>query len=399
MSDLKFVRTTATNKILGMTKRNRIVCGGSSSSKTYSILAILIDYALKNPKSDIYVVSQTIPHSRKGAQKDFKNIMQMTNRWIDNQWNASTFTYTFGNKSIIEFISGDSAEKIRGVRSTVLFFNEANLLDYTIYQQLIMRCKSHAYIDYNPSHESWVETEVMNQSNAEFIRLTYQDNEALDPIIVEELESYIPKANTSKYWENFVKVYVYGLPGIIEGTIYDNYEVIDTIPEEARLLGCGLDFGYTNDPSVGIAVYKWNDYYILDEVFYQTKMFNSDIASKFKLYGISKLPVIADSAEPKSIGEIQLMGLNILPATKGPDSIINGIQKVQAMKLLVTKNSVNLLKELKLYSWDKDKYGNTLNNPTGPDHGCDSMRYFLTSKFISAALGKYNIGGMKAKNH
>ena len=128
-------------------------------------------------------------------------------------------------------------------------------------------------------------------------------------------------------------------------------------------------------------------------------MFNSDIASKFKLYGISKLPVIADSAEPKSIGEIQLMGLNILPCVKGPDSIINGIQKVQAMNLLVTKNSVNLLKELKLYSWDKDKYGNTLNNPTGPDHGCDSMRYFLTSKFISAALGKYNIGGMKAKNH
>jgi phage terminase large subunit len=299
--------------------------------------------------------------------------MDWTNNFNPNNFNKSNLTYKFSNGSYIEFFSADQPDKLRGARRDILFINECNNVSFESYQQLAIRTKKFIYLDYNPTNEFWVHTELINEPTSDFIILTYKDNEALDPAIVKEIEKAKEKAKTSAYWDNWWKVYGLGQIGTLDGVIFNNWKSIDTIPIEARLIGYGLDFGYTNDPTSIVEVYKYNDLRILNEICYNKGLSNSQIAK----YINTKLPVYCDSAEPKSIDELKTYRINSLPVTKGKDSINYGIQIMQEKEYLITKHSTNLINELRKYSWDKDKKtGAKLNKPIDAyNHAIDAVRY------------------------
>jgi phage terminase large subunit len=377
---MSFQTTTAQSKIARLRKRIRIVQGGTSSSKTFSIIPLLISYAIENPMSEISIVSESIPHLKRGAIKDFQKIMILCDLYKDSQMNKSYLKYRFKNGSYIEFFSVDQPDKLRGARRDILFVNECNNIDFESYQQLSVRTKKFIYLDYNPTNEFWVHTELMNDIDTDFVVLTYKDNEALDMAIVKEIEKAKEKAKTSSYWENWWNVYGLGQLGSLEGVIFNNWQIIDNIPVEANLLGFGLDFGFSNDPSSLIAVYEWNNKIICDERIYSTGLLNTDI---IRLMNQDKrLPIWADSAEPKSIEEIRRAGFNIKSVEKGKDSIVYGISVLQDKEILVTKPSINLIKELRSYSWDKDKAGKKLNKPIDDyNHAIDALRYFAMMHF------------------
>lgn len=367
--------TTALKKIRALKNRIKIIQGGSSAGKTISILILLIDKCIKTPKLEVSVVSESIPHLRRGALRDFLKIMKETGRFIDSHYNKSLLRYEFTNGSYIEFFSADSPDKLRGGRRQILYMNEINGMSYESYLQLAIRTSGDIYLDYNPSSKFWVNNELIGKPDTDFIILTYKDNEGLPGEVIKMLESNREKAKTSTYWENWCKVYLDGETGQIEGNVYNDYEIIDTIPEEARLLGMGLDFGYASDPLALVALYKYNDTIIADEVIYQRGLLNSELASQMKQLGI-KCEIYADSAEPKSIAEIKKYGFNIKPVEKGRDSINYGIQIIQQQKLYITKRSSNLIEELQKYMWKKNKDGGYEKEPIDSyNHALDSLRY------------------------
>ena len=384
-----FIRTSATNKILALKKRTKIIQGGSSASKTYSILAVLINKAINTPGLEISVVAETIPHLRRGALKDFLKILKWTNRYYDDQFNKSLLTYQFKNGSYFEFFSADDSSKLRGARRDILYINECNNVTFESYNELAIRTKKEVYLDFNPANEFWVHTELKNEPDADFIILTYKDNEALDKSIVEQIEKNRLKAETSSYWANWWRVYGLGEIGMLEGVIFSNWKLIDTIPKEAKLIGIGLDFGYTNDPTAIIEIYNHNGQRIINELKYQTGMLNSDIAKLLPKH----VPVYADSSEPKSIDEIRRYGITIKGVTKGKDSINYGIDVMQRQDYLVTTQSTNLIKELRAYCWDTDKSGTRLNKPVDTNnHAIDALRYHeMETLGINSNYGTYAI--------
>jgi phage terminase large subunit len=370
-----FQRTKAINKLLALKKRKKVIQGGTWAGKTFCIVSLLINKASKIPNRKITIVAETIPALKGGALSDFITIMQSTGRWVQLRYNATDRAYTFYNGSIIEFKSFDTIGKAQAAgKRTDLFINEAPYIPFEIADALMMRTSGEIYIDFNPTAEFWAHSEIVNQDDSDFIVLKYTDNEALPNSILKELMMKVEKAKTSEYWKNWCKVYIDGEIGSLEGVIFSNWKQIDIIPKEAVLIGYGLDFGYTNDPTSLIEVYKWNDKRILNEVLYQTGLVNSEIA-KFILN--TSVPVFADSAEPKSIEEIKRLGIkNIKGVEKGSDSIKFGIQTMQSQEYLVTSTSRNLIRELRLYSWLKDKLGKSMNVPMDAfNHAIDAIRY------------------------
>jgi len=369
-------KTTAQLKIAALNKRIRIVQGGTSSSKTFTIIPLLIHYAIETPQAEISIVAESIPHLKRGAIRDFIKIMHWTNNFRDSQFNKTDLKYTFSNGSYIEFFSADQPDRLRGARRDVLFINECNNIAFEAYQQLAIRTKNFIYLDYNPTSEFWVHTELKNDPDAEMIILTYKDNEALSPSIVTEIEKAREKAKTSKYWENWWNVYGLGLVGSMDGVIFSNWQQIDSIPKEAKLFSYGMDFGFTNDPTTLVAVYRYDNKLIIDELIYQTGLLNSDIIRHCKGLEDKTVYITADSAEPKSIEEIKRAGIYIKAANKGKDSINHGIDILQQHDILITSKSVNLIKEFRNYTWDADKAGNKLNKPIDAyNHGIDALRY------------------------
>ena len=385
-----FQTTTAIRKLYALKKRKKVIQGGTSAGKTFGILPILIDRCIRTPMLETSVVSESIPHLRRGAMKDFLKIMIETNRFRDNQWNRSSLKYTFTNGSYIEFFSVEQPDKLRGARRNVLYVNEANNVPFEAYTQLSIRTSGDIWIDFNPTANFWAHKEVVAQQDADFITLTYLDNEALPQTIVDDIESARERAKTSEYWSNWWKVYGLGQIGSLEGVCIKEWKEIK-LPLEARLLCYGMDFGYSNDPSTLIALYKYNNAYIFDEVIYQKKLLNSDISSLFRSHDINGV-VYADSAEPKSIAELRTYGHKVVPCTKGKDSIVYGINLINQNEIFVTSRSKNLIKELQSYTWMKDREGNTINKPIDSFNHCiDAARYAITSQLKTPNKGIYNI--------
>jgi phage terminase large subunit len=384
-----FKRTTAINKMLGMTARKKVIQGGTSAGKTYGIIPILIDKCAKENRLKVTVVAETLPAVKEGALDIFKNIMIETGRWIDENWNASSLTYTFAKGSRIQFKSFDSVGKAKASgKRDILFLNEANHISFEIADALMIRSKE-TWIDFNPDNEFWVHKETLLEPNSEFLLLTYHDNEGCPVETIEDLKIKQEKAKTSTYWQNWCRVYIDGEIGSLEGVIFNNWKTIDRIPDEARLLGYGVDFGYTNDPTAIVEVYKYNNQRIVNEICYQKGLSNSQIAK----YITTKLPAYCDSAEPKSIAELVSYGVNATGVKKGADSINFGIQIMQDQDYLITSHSTNLINELRKYAYDKDKRtGVTLNKPIDfYNHLIDSWRYHEMESIGIPNKGNYNI--------
>jgi phage terminase large subunit len=383
-----FKRTTAVNKILKMKARKRVIQGGTSAGKTYAVIPILIDRCLKE-KLKVTIVAETLPSVKEGALDIFKTVMEDTGRWIDSNWNASSLTYTFGNKSRIQFKSFDTEGKAKASgKRDILFLNEANHIPFPIADALMIRSKE-TYIDFNPDNEFWVHTEVLPEPNSEFLLLTYQDNEGLPPETLEDLLIKKKKAETSDYWANWWKVYGEGQIGNLQGVVFTNWKKIDTIPKEAKLKGYGGDFGFTNDPTTVTAIYEYEGKEIWDEVIYQTGLTNPALSKLMTANGVdNSKPMIFDSASPQSIKELKDLGWRRIDgADKGKGSINFGIQTIQEKEILVTSKSKNLISELQKYIWAKDRDGKPTNEPIDAFNHCiDGIRYFYTKKTYS---GRY----------
>lgn len=369
-----FRETTATRKVSAMTSRLRVAQGGTSASKTISILLYLIARCQMDTVQTLTsVVSESFPHLKRGAMRDFLNIMQQHGYYNDSAWNKSDMTYTFETGSKLEFFSADQPSKVRGPRRDRLFINECNNIPFEAFEQLEVRTKEFIFLDFNPTNEFWLFDEILGKrDDVEHIILTYKDNEALSKEIVDSIEQ---RKGRKGWW----KVYGEGQLGEVEGKIYKDWEIIDEVPHEARLERYGLDFGWSPDPVAVVGVYYYNGGYILDEVLYQNETSNREVASMLK--NLPKALTIADNAEPKSIAEMQSYGCNVQPCAKGADSKRHGIMAVQDQRISVTRRSVNLIKEYRNYLWKVDKEGKIIPGEAedGNDHCMDALRYAINS--------------------
>jgi phage terminase large subunit len=356
----------------------------------------LIDYAVKNPKCEISVVAETIPHLRRGALRDFLKIMDMVGMYKEDQYNRSSLIYTFKNGSYIEFFSADNSSKLRGARRDVLFINECNNVSWDSYYQLAIRTRKFIYLDYNPTEEFWVDSELLNTSDkdVQLLVLTYKDNEALEPSIVKEIEKARDKAATSDYWRNWWAVYGLGQIGKVDGLVFTDWSQIESIPTGAKYIGTGMDFGFTNDPTTVIDVYSQDGKLIIDEVVYETGLTNQAIYNRLKDEPKYKQKyIIADSAEPKSIAELQAMGLSVLGADK-TGGINSTIDVLQRYHIQITQRSVNTIKEFRSYKWQTDNQNKVTNKPIDHmNHAIDALRYcagyYIRSKGATKSFGSF----------
>ena len=362
--------------------------GGTRSGKTYSILTALIELCHKNSGLVITICRKTFPALRATAMRDFFEILNKEEIYNPDLHNKSDATYQlWGN--MVEFISIDQPQKVRGRKRDVLFINEANEINLEDWRQLLLRTTGRVLIDYNPSDEfHWIYEEVIPREDAEFFRTTYKDNPFLPESVVMEIERF----KTAD--ENFWKVYGLGERGTAQSTIFTHWTEINQIPNEYKLLNIGLDFGYTNDPTAIVRVYTDGHGFAVDELCYATRLTNSDISKVLRDNEVHRSDVvICDSAEPKSIDEIHAHGFNTHGARKGKDSVKNGIQFLHSRPLLITARSVNLIRELRNYKWKEDKNGKQLNEPVDNfNHAIDAMRYAITFNQTNPNFGSYAIG-------
>jgi len=385
-------QTTSLRKIAGLKKRIKVIQGGQGAGKTISILILLINHASSQPNKEILIISSELTKMRLTVIKDFVKVMRLCGLYNDAHFVAGTL-YRFPNGSFIKFIGLDKSDVGKGLRSDVAYFNEVNKCDFESYRQVASRAKK-VYADFNPDKEFFIHTDVIGREDVDFLQLTFQDNELLDENERNEILLYKEKGYAkdgtviNDYWANLWRVYGLGMIGSLQGVVFDNWSKIDSIPSTAKLLAYGMDWGFSADPTTLVSLYQYDGYYILNEEIYQRGLVNSEIAQLMKELNINKqVQIFADSAEPKSIRDLQNYGFRIIGADKGADSIMFGISKMQEEKFLVTKNSTNLVSELQSYTWQVDRNGATTNKPIDANnHLIDAVRYYFTTKKYD---GKY----------
>ena len=372
--------------------------GGTRSTKTYSALQFLVVLAVGSKrKRVISVVSETLPHLKKGAIRDFEEILQNEKLIAgalrdDPRWNATDRIFSFESGTIIEFFSADSPGKVHGPSRDILFINEGQNIRWETANQLMIRSREFVIVDYNPTHEFWAHSELGPDPRFRQIVSTYKDNRFLTPAQIEDIEKGKKNAN---WW----RVYGLGQTGQLEGVIYD-FEQIDEMPDAAGLIRIGgLDYGFTNSKTAGVEVLadvKRKRLYV-DEMFYGSGMHNFDIIRALNAHGFPKSTrLYADCAEPKANSEIKLAGFNVWPSDKGKE-ITFQISWLQQWEIFVTKTSTNVIHEMRNYLWDVDRDGNKLNQPIKKfGHAMDAFRYaafgqladFRRPKQTTSTMGK-----------
>lgn len=375
-------RTTALSKIeatLYEPTFYKVIQGGMSSSKTYSILILLIGYAESYDNSLITIAGMTYNHLSTGVIRDFKNIMRGTNRWEEANYNKSAKIYTFANGSQIEFLSTDNMTS-RGPRRDVLFVNEANGIDYETFDQLAGRTRDFVILDYNPSAKFWAHEELVEgkmKNRTSFLVLTYKDNEALEKQEKENIESRKPKKGEEP--SNWWVVYGLGQIGTLEGNIYEGWEEVER--EEIRkgkLVRYGLDFGFSNDETALVGIYELEGNRTgIEEIIYKKGMLGSEYVENLMSQNIdASVLIVADSARPEIIAEIKRGGFRIVGADKNPGSVKRGIDRVSQRQIVYCGK--NLKQEYLSYAWRKKRGGQMLDEPEDSNnHLMDALRYAI----------------------
>lgn len=352
--------------------------GGTYSTKTFSIIQVLFSLAISQPGKIITITGEDIPNLKRGSLRDAQTVLASSPELqsVTSGYNASERIFKFRSGSIIEFVSYMNEQDARNGKRDYLFINEAQGIRWEVAEQLINRTNTRTFIDYNPSAEFWVHEKLIypKMFGNKSVQLIISDHRH-NPFISQEMHDHIEKrALEDPEWG---RVYARGLTGKIEGLIFRNWQRIDAVPEKAEYLGSGVDFGFTNDPTAVIDVYRFNGELVLDEVVYLNGLTNPEIAAKLVRNHI----YFADSAEPKSIEEIRRLGYNISATEKGPDSIVNSIDILKRFKINITARSYNLIKEFNAYKWRQDRDGRTINEPVDfLNHGIDATRYLALMK-------------------
>lgn len=374
--------------------------GGTRSSKTYSIcqqLAIWLTSGLFRSnltldKGVATVVRRYRANLDGTVIRDFEDVLTRNDlyRLIDHNKTKKTYEY---QGRLVEFIGADDEQKLRGAKRNILYCNEANEIEYKRqFFQLLMRTEDVVVLDFNPDDpDVWIKTELedkraIEEGDVDIIVSSYKDNNQLPDSLVKEIE--LLEKNDPIFW----KIYGLGEYGRIHGLVFNNWS-IGEFNESAPLVGYGLDFGFTNDPTaLGEHRLEGNNLYIR-QLIYDRGMTNQDIGNRMSDLGIDKRDYIcADSAEPKSIEELYRMGFNVHGAKKGKDSVNNSIDVVKRYNVIVCPTSTDYIKEYKTYKWLEDKKGNTLNKPVGfNDHGIAGTRYLAMAKLNTNRSGKYFI--------
>jgi len=356
--------------------------GGTRSGKTYAILQFLIVRGLESTQT-ITVVRRTIPSLKRTIIKDFIDILKGLGIWNEMDWNTTDRTYKLGD-SIVQFINSDDPEKLRGLKSDILYIDEASELDEESFFQLSIRTTGRIILSYNPtvSPYHW----LRQMQDCDRYVTTYKDNIYLPIEMVRAIEELQYK--NPKQWT----IYGKGEFAANDKAIY-TFEVVEDY--EAEFVAFGLDWGYSQDPTAVVAIYKNGDNLYLEEILYEKGLVLKDIADKLNKLDITKQEEIwCDSSEPRSIEELYRMGFNAKAVKKGPDSIKFGISVMQNHKLHVHKKSQNLINEMYAYQYATDKHGYITDTPEGGlDHLLDAARYVAMMKLTQKATnkGKYVI--------
>ena len=346
--------------------------GGTSSGKTYCIMQRLISIAVNEPAIIITVAGQDLPNLKVGAMRDTETIFS-DSEWLQGffTWNRSDYTIKGQNGSLIEFKSYDGEQDAKNGKRDYLFINEANGITYGIYWQLAIRTRRQIFIDYNPSARFWVHEQVLGREGVKLIISDHRSN----MFLTDEEHRRIEGISDPELW----KVYARGKTGSITGLVFLHFNVVDDLPprEEWKVSAWGLDWGFSADPTALEHLVLAHGEIWTDEVIYRTGMTNPDIAQTMKEAGLTgRDEIVADSAEPKSIAELNRMGYFIKPCKKGADSISNGIDILKRYTWNVTRRSAGLRKELLAYKWKTDRNGDMTNQPIDAfNHAIDAVRY------------------------
>jgi len=352
--------------------------GGTSSGKTYSIMQVLYSLACATENLVITIAGQDIPNLKAGVLRDAQTIY---NSWPELQmmiksYNKTDRIYEFHNGSLLEFKSYDNAQDAKSGKRDYLFVNEANGISWDVYSELALRTRLKIFIDYNPNSAFWVHDNLMGRPGVQVLISDHRHNPFLSTQTKEKIEAI--KDLDEEQW----RVYARGLTGKITGLIFSNWFICEDVPAGAKLIAAGLDFGFTNDETGFVLVYRQDGELWIDEMIYETGLTNTDIAARLSDLKISKnTEIVADSAEPKSIEELRRLGWKITGAKKGADSVNNSIDILKRYRINITRRSVNLRNELGRYKWRTDRTGRTLNEPVDSwNHLIDPIRYVALNK-------------------
>jgi phage terminase large subunit len=313
--------------------------GGSRSSKSYSILQIIIALCLKD-KISVSIVRQSFPSLRASIMRDFFEILKDLDLYSESQHHKTEHTYFFKNGSSVEFFATDSEQKIRGRKRNILYCNEANELSFDVFNQLVLRTSGQVIIDFNPSDtEHWI-YDLLKSEKSILIKSTYKDNVFLS----KEQKEYIE--NLINVDENYYKIYALGERPIASTRVYSHFKQYIDEPEYSDWC-YGLDFGYTHQNAMVKIMYVGSKIYV-KEFLYQGKMTAVDLKDHLKTIIDDNKPIYCDWARPEVIEELKRSGLNVKEAIK---DVKAGINHLKSSEIYIHHESVNLLKEYKLYSW------------------------------------------------
>ena len=379
------IQTNIVYKHLTNTDKKIIVeQGGTRSGKTYNIILwIIFNYCAQNNGKVITVCRKSFPSLRATVMRDFMSILQTYDVYQEANHNKSNSEYhLFGN--LVEFISLDMPQKIRGRKRDLLFVNEGNELYYEDMQQLLFRTQDKIILDFNPSDEyHWIYDKLITRDDCAFFKTTYLDNPFIEDSIKLEIERL--RDTDEQYWQ----IYGLGERSSSRSTIF-TYAEVNQIPVDANLIAYGMDFGYTNDPTTFVSVYSEGHNLYIKEHLYRTQMTTSDISLFLKEEKLLGNPIYADSAEPRLISELRRMGHNIFPSIKGKDSINAGIDLLKRYKIHILASSSNAISEFRNYKWKEDRSGALVNIPEDKhNHIIDPCRYATYSILSRPNFGKY----------